>query len=97
MAKVKLALRALDEVLDDLPTHIKKLKESSGLSPVSLELEFSGSVAIDKDGGVDAGGETTGSLTELAAGGVPVSLKAGFGSRWDNQGGAGWKLALKFG
>ena len=97
MAKVKAALRALDDVLDDLPEHISKLRTSSGLDPTSIELEFSGSIAIDKEGGVDVGGDASANVVEVASGGVPVSIKAGFGSKWDNQGGAGWKLAVKFG
>lgn len=98
MAKVRLALRALDDVLDDLPEHIAKLRTSSGLNPTSIELEFSGSIAIDRDGGVDVGGEASApDALDIATGGVPVSIKAGFGSKWDNQGGAGWKLAVKFG
>jgi hypothetical protein len=97
MAKVKLALRALDDVLDEMPAHIGKLRESSGLNPVELELEFTGSIGIDKEGGVDVGGGATGSLTEIAAGGVPVTLKAGWASKFDNQGGAAWKLRVKFG
>ena len=95
MAKVKLALRALDDVLDDLPDHITKLRTSSGLNPTLIELEFTGSIALDKEGGVDVGGEATANIVEVAAG-VPVSVKAGFGSKWDNQGGASWRLAVKF-
>lgn len=97
MAKVKMALRALDDVLDDLPGHIQRLREASGLNPTLIELDFSGSIAVDKDGGVDVGGEASGSITEIAAGGGPVTIKAGFGSKWDNQGGSGWKLVVRFG
>ncbi len=96
MAKVKAALKALDAVLDDLPTHIASLGTSSGLKCTLIELEFTGSLAIDKEGGVDAGGETA-NVLEVASGGAPVSIKAGFGSKWDNTGGASWKLAVKFG
>ena len=97
MAKIKLALRALDEVLDQLPDHIAKLAASSGLKPVDIELEFTGSIAVDKDGGLDAGGEASGSVTEIASGDSPVTIRAGFGSKWDNQGGTGWKIRVKFG
>ena len=98
MAKVKLALKALDEVLDGLPDHIAKLKAARGSDdPPTIELELWGSIAIDKDGGVDVGGDASApNIVDVTTGGVPVSVKAGFGSKWDNQGGAGWKIGVKF-
>ena len=96
MAKVKLALRALDDVLDGMPEHITKLVASSGLKVTELELAFTGSVNIDRDGGVDIGGEASANAVEIAAG-VPLTVKAGFASKWDNQGAVTWTLRAKFG
>jgi len=92
MAKVKLALRAFQEVIDALPDQIARVRTASGLNPTAIELELS--LAIDKDGGLDIGGEASGNVVELAGVGAPVSVKAGFGSRWDNQGGV--KVRLTF-
>lgn len=102
MAKVKLALKALDQVLDDLPDHLAKLREKSGLVPLELELEFTGSINIDRDGGVDVGAEAEAEapdVLQIASGGVPLRVKgsAGFGSKWDNTGSVNWKLRARFG
>ena len=94
MAKVKLALRALDDILDDLPAHITKL-ETAGQKVTGLDLEFSGSISIDRDGGIGADVEASANAMALAAGGVPVTIKAGAGSKWDNQGVVNWKVNVR--
>ena len=96
MAKIKAALKALDRVLDDLPAHIEKLRDKSGLKVVELDLEFSGSIDIDRDGGLDLGGEASADAVSIAAG-VPLAIKASVGSKWANQGAADWKLRVRFG
>ena len=93
MAKVKLALKAFEEVLAALPDQIAKVREASSLDPTAIEIEMS--LAIDRDGGLDVGGEASGNVLEVAGAGVPVSVKAGFGSKWDNQG--GMRVRLTFG
>lgn len=92
MAKVKLALRAFQEVIDALPDQIARVRTASGLNPTAIELEFS--LAIDKDGGLDTGIEASADAVSIATG-APVAIKAGFGSKWDNQGGV--KVRLTFG
>lgn len=94
MAKVKFALRALDQVLDDLPDHISRL-EAAGQKVIGVDLEFSGSINIDRDGGIGADVEASANAMALAAGGVPVSVKAGAGSRWDNTGKIDWKVNFR--
>lgn len=96
MSKIAAALNAIDNVLDELPEHIRKLKESSGLKPLSIDLKFTGSIDIDKKGGADAGLEASANIVEAATG-VPVSLKAGVRAGYDNQGAVDWEVLVRFG
>lgn len=93
MAKVKAALRALDEVLDGLPDHLERLRAKTGREVRDIEIEFSGSLNLNRDGGIGADVEASADALALATG-APVTVKAGAGSKWDNQGTVKWRVRV---